>query len=149
MINDPSVTSCKSGSNVSTSLATENQPSLICQTEKKNETRTGECLHQGGERKMLRGSLTHTHTHTHTHTQTQNKHTIAARGQFSLLHYPLNRQMRSQPPTDNLPPCPLHRCITSPGSSNCQDWSLPYITPPSNNTCMHSSGQAESEASCW
>lgn len=84
--------------------------------------------------------LAHTHEHTHPYTNNQNKQTIAARGQFSLLHSPLHRQMRSWPPTDNLPPCPLHRCITSPQSSNCQAWSFQYTTLPHHG---HGAGQAE------
>lgn len=97
---------------------------------------------------MVQGSVEPCGTHTHTHNQ--NKQTIAARGRFSLLHSPLHRQMRSWPPTDNLlpPPCPLHHCITSPRSSNCQARSL-QNTQPSNTDMVPVTLSGAHQSGIW
>lgn len=63
----------------------------------------GEGEHTTRSKAWVPLARTHTHTYTPIDKCNQNKQTIAAKGQFSLLHSPLHRQMRSWPPTDNLP----------------------------------------------
>lgn len=71
----------------------------------------------------------HMDTQTQSNTNNQNKHTMAAGGHFSLLYSLLHRQMRSWPPTDNLPLCPcivvLHHLKTAtvkPGHFSTQSY---------------------------
>lgn len=106
MISDPYMTSCISGSNVSTLLGKENQPSVTWQSEKKrwNKDKSIFALGRWAQHAPRLTDTVTQHTHSHIHKHNQNKQTIAARGRFSLLHSPLHRQMRSWPPTDNLPP---------------------------------------------
>lgn len=133
------MTSGVSGSNVSILFAKEN-PTLVTWQRERRDGKGTEVSGRYAQHAPRHGTLWHIHMNTHPYTNNQNKQTIAARGQFSLLHSPLHRQMRSWPPTDNLPPCPLHRCITSPQSSNCQAWSFQYTSLPHHG---HGAGQAE------
>lgn len=102
--------------------------------EKRDRMRPGVSLHQRGERKMLRGSLKHTHAHTRT-TKINRQKQPGANSAYYTPHY----ADKWDPGLLQIicPPCPLHRCITSPRSSNCQAWSLQYTTP------RHGVGQAE------